>query len=45
MTKKEYSKPEMKVVELAHRQQLLAGSATLNMYRHSEDFVDDEEIL
>ena len=45
MTKKEYSKPEMKVVVLAHRQQLLVGSATLNMYSDPEDIVEDEDIL
>lgn len=42
MKKKEYAKPEMKVVLLAHQQHLLAGSVEMNYYTEE---VDEEDIL
>lgn len=40
MTKKEYMKPTMQVVELQHKCQILAGS--LDAYNMNKDLQDDE---
>ncbi len=42
--KKNYMKPNMKVVELKRRQMLLAGSAVgTNVYRSSGYYADEDE--
>lgn len=40
MTKKEYMKPSVKVVELQHKCQILAGSA--NVYGMNENLQEEE---
>lgn len=42
MIKKEYMKPSMKVVELHHKCQILAGSA--DAYGMNKTLVEDEEV-
>ena len=43
MTKKEYQKPAMKVIELQHKSMILAGSP--DAYGMNKTLIEDEEVV